>query len=205
MPLPRKSLQQPISNWQKALIRARPMKKTSLTHPLRIDSVSPGDGFGFIGMTLCPEKYDEPALTGFWHRDLAQDLDAIRTWGAAAVITLLEPEELVLLRVPSLGREVEKRGMLWIHLPIVDGSGPNQEFEQRWNSAGEDVRATLHKGSNVLVHCRGGLGRAGTIAARLLVELGTNPATAIAKVRKARPGAIETRAQERFVRSLRPS
>ena len=45
----------------------------------------------------------------------------------------------------------------------------------------------------------------GTIAARLLVELGTNPATAIAKVRNARPGAIETTTKGDFVRSLRPS
>jgi ADP-ribosyl-[dinitrogen reductase] hydrolase len=44
-----------------------------------------------------------------------------------------------------------------------------------------------------LVYCCGGLGRAGTIAARLLVELGAEPITAIAGVRKARPGAIETR------------
>ena len=181
------------------------MKKTSITHPLRIDSVSPGDGLGRIGMTLCPGKYDETALTGFWHRDLARDLDAVRAWGAAAVITLLEPEELVLLRVPSLGREVEKRDMRWINLPIVDGSRPDQEFEQRWNSTGKEVRATLHKGSNVLVHCRGGLGRAGTIAARLLVEMGADPVSAMAKVRKARPGAIETSTQEQFVRSLRPS
>jgi len=27
------------------------MKKTSITHPLRIDVVSPGNGFGRIGMT----------------------------------------------------------------------------------------------------------------------------------------------------------
>jgi ADP-ribosyl-[dinitrogen reductase] hydrolase len=40
--------------------------------------------------------------------------------------------------------------------------------------------------------CRGGLGRAGTIAARLLVELGMDPATAIASVHAVRPRAIET-------------
>ena len=54
-------------------------------------------------------------------------------------------------------------------------------------------------GCDVLVHCRGGLGRAGTIAARLLVELGMEPETAIASVRAVRPGAIETSDQEKFV------
>ena len=37
------------------------------------------------------------------------------------------------------------------------------------------------------------------IAARLLVELGMEPAEAIARVRAVRPGAIETPEQKRFV------
>jgi hypothetical protein len=36
-------------------------------------------------------KCDLHAVTGAWNRDLALDLDAIRDWGAAAVVTLLEP------------------------------------------------------------------------------------------------------------------
>jgi hypothetical protein len=43
------------------------------------------------------------------------------------------------------------------------------------------------------------LGRAGMIAARLLAELGIEPATAIRRVRAVRPGAIETRQQEKYV------
>jgi len=58
------------------------MSRTSLTHPLQIASVSPGRGFGRIGITLCPGKYDPSAHAGAWDRDLDIDLDAIRTWGA---------------------------------------------------------------------------------------------------------------------------
>jgi ADP-ribosyl-[dinitrogen reductase] hydrolase len=138
-------------------------------------------------------------MSGEWNRDLALDLNMIRDWGAAAVVTLLEPKELALLRVESLGEEVLRRNMLWFHLPIVDVSTPDEHFEQAWDVAGEELRSILRGGSNVLVHCRGGLGRAGTIAARLLVELGMDPATAIAGVRAVRPGAIERSDQERFV------
>src|SRR5262249_19179948 len=99
--------------------------------------------------------------------------------------------------------EVLRRNMLWFHLPIVDVSIPDQQFEQEWKVAGEELRLMLHRGSDVLVHCRGGLGRAGTIAARLLVELGMEPATAIANVRAVRPNAIETREQEEFVLNMR--
>jgi ADP-ribosyl-[dinitrogen reductase] hydrolase len=138
-------------------------------------------------------------MSGAWDRDLACDLDRIRDWGAAAVVTLLEPKELMPLRVERLGEEVLRRNMLWFHLPIVDVSIPDERFEREWERAGKKLRSILRSGSDVLVHCRGGLGRAGTIAARLLIELGMKPKTAITRVRAVRPGAIETSDQENFV------
>jgi ADP-ribosyl-[dinitrogen reductase] hydrolase len=93
--------------------------------------------------------------------------------------------------------------LLWFHLPIVDVSIPDERFEKDWDVAGEELRSMLRRRLDVLVHCRGGLGRAGTIAARLLIELGVEPTTAIEKVRTVRPGAIETTDQERFVRGIR--
>jgi ADP-ribosyl-[dinitrogen reductase] hydrolase len=150
-------------------------ERTSVSHPLQIAAVSAGSGFGRIGLTLCPGKYDPNAMSGSWNRDLAADLDAIRDWGAVAVVTLLEPHELTLLRAQQLGKEVVRRDMSWFHLPIADVRTPDDNFEQAWESAGEKLRSMLRNGSHVLVHCRGGLGRAGTIAARLLVELGVEP------------------------------
>jgi ADP-ribosyl-[dinitrogen reductase] hydrolase len=178
------------------------MKRTSLTHPLQIAVVTVGAEQGRVGITFCPGKYDGHAMTGAWDRDLATDLEAIRDWGAAAIVTLLEPKELTLLRVEHLGEEVLRRNMLWFHLPIVDVSIPSEQFEAKWETAGEELRSILRGGSDVLVHCRGALGRAGTIAARLLIELGIEPETAIARVRAVRPGAIETSEQERFVRGM---
>ena len=115
------------------------MKRTSLTHPLQIAVVSAGPDFGRVGITFCPGKYDRHAMTGEWVRDLALDLDRVRDWGAAAVVTLLEPKELVLLRVERLGEEILRRNMLWFHLPIVDVSIPDEQFEREWGVAGEDV------------------------------------------------------------------
>src|SRR5258708_4648592 len=175
------------------------MRRTSLTHPLQIAVVTAGPEFGRVGIAFCPGKYDQHAMSGYWDRDLALDLDAVRDWGAAAVVTLLEPKELILLRVERLGEEVLRRNILWFHLPIVDVSIPDERFERQWDVAGEELRSMLRRRSDVLVHCRGGLGRAGTIAARLLVELGMEPTKAIASVRAVRPGAIETSDQEKFV------
>jgi len=179
------------------------MDKTSVTHPLQIAEVTAGAGFGRIGITFCPGKSGPSLFGGRWCRDLGIDLDAIRDWGAATVISLIEDHEFELLGVPQLGAEVRSRFMQWLHLPIRDVSVPDAAFEGEWTVAGEALRSQLRHGFDVLVHCRGGLGRAGTIAARLLVELGIDPSRAIELVRSARPGAIETSEQERYLHGQR--
>ena len=179
--------------------------RTSSSHPLRIATVTPGGGHGRIGITLCPGKTDPAGLTGAWTRDLHLDLDAIADWGATAVVSLITDRELDHLAVHDLPRAVWDRHMEWWHLPIPDGEPPGPDFENAWVVAGEAIRDRLRAGFDVLVHCKGGLGRAGTVAARLLVELGANPEDAIRQVRDARsPQAIETTAQEAHVAACGP-
>ena len=174
--------------------------RTSQTHPLQIAEVRASPAHGRIGITFCPGKQDKMAHTGAWERDLATDLDAITAWGAKMVVTLVEPFELQVLKVPTLGSEIQQRGLDWRHLPIADFSVPDDHFEQQWQTHGQDIRTLLRSGTDMVVHCKGGLGRAGMIAARLLVELGMIPDDAIRTVRAARKGAIETAAQLALVR-----
>jgi len=69
-------------------------------------------------------------------------------------------------------------------------------FEEEWETAGEELLQILRDDGRIVLHCRGGLGRTGTIAARLLVEFGMDPCDSIRRVRVARMGAILTREQE---------
>ncbi|MYN65266.1 MAG: hypothetical protein F4X11_09600 [Acidobacteria bacterium] len=182
-----------------------PTPKSSEDSPIRIAAVTPGDGYGRIGITLCPGKHDPHGMSGAWARDLEIDLDAIQRWGATAVVTLIEEHEFERLSVRGLPGKVRDRHMEWWHLPIEDGhSPPAQGFEDGWAVAGEALRDRLRLGFDVLVHCRGGLGRAGTIAARLLVELGERPDETIRRVREVRPGAIQTDEQEEHVAQCAP-
>jgi len=57
-------------------------------------------------------------------------------------------------------------------------------------------------GEAIVIHCRGGLGRTGIVAARLLVEFGEAPEGALFRVRRARAGTVENRLQEGYVRGL---
>jgi ADP-ribosyl-[dinitrogen reductase] hydrolase len=177
------------------------MVKTSRTHPLVIHEVGTPGG-GRVGMTLCPGKRQPYAVTGPWDRDLDIDMDVIKTSGAAMLITLMGPDELVSAAVPGarMKSAAEARGLTWLHLPIPDLAAPEVSFEDAWHISGPKVRAHLRNGGCVVVHCRGGRGRAGTIAARLLVELGVDPAAAIAQVRSANSYAMETAVQETHVR-----
>jgi ADP-ribosyl-[dinitrogen reductase] hydrolase len=94
--------------------------------------------------------------------------------------------------------------MDWLHLPIRDVSVPDAAFEDAWQCHGPGLRARLRAGFDVLVHCKGGLGRAGLVATRLLIDLGWAPGDALATVRAARPGAVETAEQAGYGLALAP-
>jgi len=173
--------------------------RTSQSDPLRIDGVAAAPAPGVIGLTICPGKKDPHAMSGPWARDLDADLEAIRGWGASALVTLIEDHEFELLKVPDLGQRARALELEWHHLPIRDVSIPDWRFDAGWQTAGPRLASMLQDGRRVVVHCRGGLGRSGMVAALLLIEQGVTPGDAIRRVRAARPGAIETREQERHV------
>ncbi len=177
--------------------------RTSASHPLRIDEVPAGRAGGLIGLTLCPGKRDFSISGARWERDLPSDLDAIAAWRAETVLTLIEDHEFVLLEVRGLPEGLRERGMAWIHLPIQDGRAPDHRFEAAWPELAPRLQRRLRAGGRLLVHCRGGLGRSGVVAALLLIGLRHAPASAVQRVRAARPGAIETEEQLRYVLAFR--
>ncbi len=141
-------------------------------------------------------------MTGPWDRDLDADLDALSRSNVATLVTLMEEDEMsgVGVSMGNLREAAKQRDIQWHWMPIRDVSIPDRAFEDAWRSLGPALRKQLRSGSRIVVHCRGGLGRSGTVAARLLVEMGMDHASAIKSVRAARPGAIETRQQEGYVR-----
>jgi ADP-ribosyl-[dinitrogen reductase] hydrolase len=173
--------------------------RTSLTHPLQIATVPVGENGARVGLTLCPGKVDHTSAGGAWERDLQADVAAIRDWGASSVLTLLEAHEFDLLKVRGLPEAVRGMGMIWHQAPIADVSVPGPAFDAAWQTIGPRLVKQLRQGQSLVVHCRGGLGRAGMIAAMLVTITGEDPRSATERVRAVRPGAIETPAQEAYV------
>jgi ADP-ribosyl-[dinitrogen reductase] hydrolase len=140
-------------------------------------------------------------MTGDWSRDLRTDLKAIRDWGATHVISLIESVEFAELGIERLSAQIETLGMHWIGMPIVDGHAPGQNFVQQWLMIEPALTIEIARGARVLIHCKGGLGRAGTVAAMLLLSMHETDSAneAIRMVRQVRPGAIETQDQEDFL------
>ena len=175
--------------------------KTSSSDPIKIAEVRHPDYPGAIGVTICPGKKAPSTFGGSWDRDLTQDLELIQSsFTPETIITLMPSYELAEACVPGLGERISELGIQWRHMPIEDMEAPGGEFEVIWKEAVPEIIEGIQTGANVLIHCRGGLGRSGTVAAITLIEMGMSPEQATKVVREARPGAIETNDQETYVR-----
>ena len=176
------------------------LTSASTSNPLGIAEIAMGAASGRIGITFAPDKQQPGGLTGAHRRDLGADFDVIAAWNAAAVVTLVERHELDSLGIAALDAEVQRRHMQLHHWPIQDYGIPNAAFEAPWPARSTALRSLMACGGRVLVYCKGGLGRAGTVSARLLVESGMVSGDPIRAVRAVRAGAIETGPQESWVR-----
>jgi len=171
--------------------------RTSKTHPLTINSLPAGRGM--LGLTFCPGKKQAQSMTGGWNRDMGIDLAAIQHWGADIVISLMERFEYAEIGVGTLPKAFNDHFHLWLDLPIIDKTAPNATWMQQWRLIRIIVAQALHEGRRILIHCKGGIGRTGTIAAMILHDLKIPMSSAVEQVRAVRKGAIETLQQEDFL------
>jgi atypical dual specificity phosphatase len=117
-----------------------------------------------------------------------EDFEELRVRGISALISLTEssPDSTYL---SAFGIDLHR-------FPIPDMSIVSVETM-------DEILAKIHEeiafGKKTAVHCGAGLGRTGLVIACYLVSQGESGEESILRVRRLRPGSIETKEQERFI------
>ena len=169
--------------------------------PLKIDTVSVPSFSGLIGISACPGMKDFSTLDLYDDR-IENDLQCISNWGARAVVTVLDLNEITALGVAALPARIVARDIFWLHLPMSNNLLPEAKFEEKWCSVRDSLLLFLQQGERILIHCKEGIGRSALVAVRLLIEAGIDTDSAIKAVRKARPGSLMLYSQEKYCHSL---
>ncbi len=133
----------------------------------------------------------KPLLAAMGRPSSADELRWLKNNGLDVLVSLTED--------PPSRRMVDEAGLLLYHVPVPDMTAPTQEELDRCVSA-IDKAMGLEMG--VAVHCAAGAGRTGVVLACYFVQQGASATEAIAKVRRLRPGSIETEEQELAVKEF---
>ena len=167
------------------------------------DYVQPKDVKGKIFLTCFPGRNGEKI--SFEENIFLEELNNFSSLNSNTVVTLVEDNEIEKLCDKNFFvRKIYSHNLKWIHMPIVDLKSPDHKFMDKWQTTKVLLKNDLIEGKNIILHCMGGKGRTGTIAAILLIEFGEKYKEAIKIVREKRKGAIETKEQEEFIFSYRP-
>jgi atypical dual specificity phosphatase len=124
---------------------------------------------------------EKPLLAALARPSSPEDMAWLRAQGIEVLVSLTEDRPR---------RDwTEEASLLVFHEPMEDMEAPSQEQLERAVSA--ILKATA-RNMPVAVHCGAGLGRTGVVLAGYLVAKGASAQSAVARVRRLRPGSIET-------------
>ena len=148
-----------------------------------------------LALMACPGARAVPFGCHAVGQTFRRDVDLLAASGIALVLSCLEAEELPLSRSEA-AQLFEAAGIAWRLLPIPDMSAPDSALDCQLEQLLTLAEGYLGRGQRVAIHCKAGLGRTGTVAARLFMRQGCSASDAIAAVRAAHDqAAVETAAQ----------
>lgn len=156
-------------------------------HPFDILSLDNGARLIF---TPCPGTKGEP---------LTDVMNSLKAAGADAVVTMMPETELLKHQVEALPDICISTGMRWFHLPVEDSCAPEAPFEAKFATQKESLLTLLRSGATLVIHCHGGSGRTGLMAAILMLELGYAPALVKTQIQTLRPKSLTSPVQVNYL------
>ena len=176
--------------------------QTSVNNPLRviwIENAAVPTWPGRLGLTLAPgKKGPSPASSAVHDRDLETDFAALKAENVDTLVNLMEEDEGLRYRMGDYDEKARQIGLTVRRFPIVDVNVPT-DFAA-FAALVDELHAQLQTGQTIVVHCLGGLGRSGTLAACLLIRAGLGAEEAIQFVRQCRDKKAIEGKQPEFVR-----
>ena len=156
-----------------------------------------------FGSEICLSAFPGREHTDVFSIDLMEEFfDFLDSNRYRSLVSLVEVHEFdQFISYPKFEEKIGKRNFSWFFHPLKDMTAPDEIFRERFFETQSHLLENLRSGKKIAIHCKGGLGRSGTIAALLLRHLGFSAEKSIELVRKSRPGAIETEEQEIFIQS----
>ena len=148
---------------------------------------------GEIGLTILPGRKD-------YSRSIDEDLKQLKEYKVDTIIPLITDDEFDHFGVGELLEKYQEYDFNVKRLPIMDQLvSSHQEMKELIDYLEE----RLQKNEKIVLHCVGGLGRSGLVAASYLKYKGRNAEDAISSVRKVRGvRAVESKIQEEFVENI---
>jgi len=124
--------------------------------------------------------------------------DEMKGWrdeGVNTILSLLTVQEENELSLDAEPESANEAGLRFLSFPIPDRQVPGSPSQVAPLLDG--LSHDLMEGQNVVIHCRGGVGRSGLMAACLLVLSGDDPETAVATVSHARGTTVPETPEQR--------
>ena len=137
---------------------------------------------GTLIFTPCPGTKDST---------LAEAVATLKDAGAQALITLMPEDELARFAAESLPEQCATLDIQWFHLPVEDDHAPDERFATAFAAQKQTLLSLLKQQGTVAIHCRGGSGRTGFMAAILLLEAGMDREEVVRQVQSLRPHALK--------------
>ena len=131
---------------------------------------------------------ERPRLAAMARPDTLEELRWLRQQGLEILLSLTED--------PLRRDWINEAGLMTVHIPVVDMEAPSQEQLDRCLAA---IHRANGQNLGVGIHCSAGLGRTGVVLGCYFISKGLTAPNAIARVRRLRPGSIETTEQEEAV------